>query len=317
MDQKTRDAGLFFKQSPQVVAHDIAGRVIKLGPNQKPPRFHIGDNVFAHASFVPGQSLTDCGGLQQFAIVDACYAAQTDAAGLTDNESATIPVCAIAAFIALFHSSGLGLPIPSSSLENPKSTCCSADGRKAILVIGGGSNCGRFAIEFARMSGFRQIITVAGQRSVAELQELGATHVIDRQASRDEIIRQARGIVGDELVYALDAVNMGLEQDLGLAALSNSKRGCLITLNPVNESIPDPTFIGEKLAGYDRRLTFGFSALYPEVSKFFWDFISTWIKAGYIHPLKYHVLEGLDVARINHVLDQYREGHGQKTVIRP
>ncbi|KAI9041938.1 zinc-binding alcohol dehydrogenase family protein [Aspergillus affinis] len=317
LDQKTRDVGLFFKQSSQVLAHDIAGEVIQLGPDQNPPKFKVGDHVFAHANFVPGKALTDCGGLQQYAIVDARFAAKLDAAGLTDNEAATIPVCAMAAFIALFHSTGLGIRIPSPQLVISQSISCSADDSKAILVIGGGSNCGRFAIAFARMCGFEQIITVAARRTAVELRELGATHVIDRHASRDDIVRQVREIADDGLVYALDTVNIGPGQELGLAALSNSKRGCLITLNPVNERDPEPSFIGKKIAGYERRLTFGFSALYPEVSTTFWNHIPAWVTAGYIRPLQYEVVEGLDVVRVNHVLDQYREGQGQKTVVRP
>lgn len=316
LDQKTRDVGLFFKQPPHVLAHDIAGEVIGLGPGKHFNKFNVGDHVFAHANFVPGQALTDCGGLQQYAIVDSRFAAKFDAAGLTDNEAATIPVCAMAAFIALFHSTGLGLPIPSSQ-PNISQSSCSADSTKAILVIGGGSNCGRFAIGFARMCGFEQIITVAARKTANQLQDLGATHVIDRHASRDDIVRQVREIVGDRLVYALDTVNVGPEQEIGLAALSDSKRGCLITLNPVNETSPEPTFIGNKTAGYERRLTFGFSALYPEVSTSFWQHIPTWIMAGYIRPLKYAVIEGLDEVRINHLLDQYQEGHGEKTVVRP
>ncbi|PYI02322.1 putative alcohol dehydrogenase [Aspergillus sclerotiicarbonarius CBS 121057] len=313
VDQKTRDVGLFFKEAPQVLAHDIAGRVIKLGPKQKASQFNVGDVVFAHANFVPGAVIDDCGGLQQYAIVDSRYAAKIDEAGLTDTEAATIPVCAIAAFIALFHSSGFGLPIPDGTSQSTQGCTRS----QAILIVGGGSNCGRFAVQLARMCGFDRIIATASTERFAELQELGATHVIDRHASRDEIVRQIRAITGDELVFALDTMNLGPEQDTGLAALSNSKRGCLITLNPVSESEPEPTFIGEKRAGYDRRLTIGLSALYPEVSGVFWKRISAWVQAGQVRPLKFKVMEGLDAAKVNQLLDGYSNGHGQKVVIRP
>lgn len=223
----------------------------------------------------------------------------------------------MAAFIALFHSTGFRLPIPPLQLDVSQSISFSVDDSKTILVIGGGSNCGRFAIAFARMCVFEQIITVAAPKTTVELQELGATHIIDRHASRDDIIHQVREVAGDGLVYALDTVNTGPGQEVGIAALLNLKRGCLITLNPVNETNLEPAFIGKKTAGYERRLTFGFSALYPEVSTSFWNHIPAWARAGYTRPLKYEVVEGLDVVRDNHVLDQYREGHGQKTVVCP
>jgi NADPH2:quinone reductase len=315
LDQKTRDMGLFFKKAPQVLAHDIAGRVVKMGPTQETSKFNVGDNVFAHANFVPGEALTDCGGLQQYAIVDSRYAAKVDEAGLTDIEASTFAVCAMAAFIAFFHSTGFGLPIPPSPHDGPLSQRHAGAG-KAILIIGGGTNCGRFAVQFARMCGFEQIITTVSPRKIDELQELGATHVIDRHANRDDLVRQIRAMTGDELVYALDTINMGAEQDLGLAALSNSKKGSLITLNPVNEEKPDPSFIGEKTAGYSRRLTFGFSALYPDVSTVFWDRIPAWVRAGQMRPLQFKVIEGLNVVKINQALDDYRGGHGQKPVVR-
>ncbi|RAL02819.1 zinc-binding alcohol dehydrogenase family protein [Aspergillus ibericus CBS 121593] len=313
VDQKTRDVGLFSKQGPQVLAHDIAGRVIKLGPKQETSQFHVGDVVFAHANLVPGAVIDDYGGLQEYAIVDSRYAAKSDDAGLTDAEAATIPVCAMAGFIAFFHSTGFGLPIPDGIFQSAQGSTCS----KAILIVGGGSNCGRFAIQFAKMCGFEQIIATASPGRFAELQELGATHVFDRHANRDEIVRQIRAITGDDLIFALDTMSLGSEQDTALAALSNSKRGCLITLNPVSESEPEPTLIGDKTAGYDRRLTIGLSALYPEVSRVFWRRVSSWVQTGQLRPLKFKVLEGLDAEKVNQLLDDYRNKHGQKVVVRP
>ena len=108
---------------------------------------------------------------------------------------------------------------------------------------------------------------------------------------------------------------MGPEQEIGLVALSNSKKGCLITLNPVNEEQPDPSFVGEKKAGYDRRLTFGFSKLYPGVSTVFWERIPGWIRDGKLRPLKFRAIKGLDVGEINRALDDYRAGNGQKPVV--
>ncbi|GIJ92521.1 hypothetical protein Asppvi_001799 [Aspergillus pseudoviridinutans] len=311
LDQKTRDVGLFFKEPPQVLGHELAGTVVRRGAGTKASQFAVGEHVFAHANFVPGQELKDCGGLQQFALVDVRFAARVAGTGLSDEEVAGIPVCAMASFIALFHSTGLGLPLPPAL---DKVNAAFKD--QAILILGGGSNCGRFALQFARMVGFGRIVTVASSRNNVELKGMGATHVIDRHASHDEILRQVRGVTGDELIYALDTVNVGPAQDLGLAALSNSRKGCLITLNPVNEAEPDKAQIGEKAAGYDRRLTFGFSALYPDVSMVFWENIVGWLQAENLSPLRCEVIEGADPEKINAALDGYRDGQGQKVVVR-
>ncbi|KAK1145724.1 hypothetical protein N8T08_003962 [Aspergillus melleus] len=310
-DQKTRDEGLFFKEPPQVLGHEIAGEVIRIGQGAEASQFSAGEHIFAQANFFPGQKLTDAGALQQYVIVDAHFAAKTKDAGISDEEATTIPVCAIASFIGLFHSTGFNLSAPQTT-DTPSELR-----NEAILIIGGGSNCGRYAIQFSKLCGFSCIITVASAKNEAELKDLGATHVIDRHSGFDENVRQVREITGDSLTYAFDAVNMAPNQDLGLAALSSSQRGLLITLNRVSDTQPDPAVIGRKAAGYERRMTFGFSALYPDVATVFWRNIAKWIRGGWVRPLNFVTIQGLDSAEINRVLDQYRNGQGQKVVVKP
>ncbi|PIG82253.1 hypothetical protein AARAC_000003 [Aspergillus arachidicola] len=311
-DQKTRDEGLFFKQSLQVLGHELAGEVIGIGKEAGSAGFQLGDHVFAQGNFIPGQSLTDSGALQQYAVVNARFAAKVQSAGLTDEEATTIPVCAIASFIALFHSTGMALPIPPASLAS-QATSEYLD--KAILVIGGGSNCGRFAIQFAKQVGFGQIITTASARNEVELKELGATHVIDRHAGYEANIQQIRDITGDSLVHVFDTVNYAPDQKMGLAVLSNTKKGLLITLNRISEVGFSAAEIGPKTAGYEHKMTFGFSALYPGTSKLFWDRVASWVKEGAMRPLPFSTVHGLDPTTINEILDRYRNGQGQKVVI--
>ncbi|KAE8380007.1 putative alcohol dehydrogenase [Aspergillus bertholletiae] len=306
VDQKTRDEGLFFKQSPQVLGHEIAGEVTKLGKGVNASRFSVGDHIFAQVNFSPGQILADGGALQQYSLVDARFAAKTNEAGLTDDEASTIPVCAIASFIGLFHPTGLGLPPPPAA-PTPFLASRELQGN-AILIIGGGSNCGQYAIQFAKLSGFPQIITIASTANESTLKSLGAAHVIDRYIGLEQSVRAVRAIVGDNLVYAFDAVNTGRMQDLGLATLSNSKKGRLTTLNRISEAEPDASLVKKKIAGYERGMTFGFSALYPNLCPSFWRHIAGWVKAVWVRPLPFAV---------NKILDGYRRGQGQKVVLKP
>ena len=66
----------------------------------------------------------------------------------------------------------------------------------------------------------------------------------------DDVLEQIQAIVGDNLVYAIDTFNAGKEQVLGIAALSNSKKGTLITLRR-SEGEFGPDQIGTKKAGYE------------------------------------------------------------------
>jgi NADPH:quinone reductase-like Zn-dependent oxidoreductase len=64
---------------------------------------------------------------------------------LSFDDAATIPVNAVASFVALFHESGLGLRPAEFNLSSEKSNAVDYS-QEAILVIGGGSNTGKFGL---------------------------------------------------------------------------------------------------------------------------------------------------------------------------
>ncbi|KAK2763216.1 hypothetical protein FQN54_009852 [Arachnomyces sp. PD_36] len=304
-DQKARDWGLFSTGDPAILANDIAGEVVKLGTGEAVSAFKIGDHIFAPSSLTPGVGVgfgfsSDVGGLQQYSIVDVRHAAKVADTGLTDDEAATIPINIITSFIALFQSSNLGFPPPFSP-EAQSFDYAS----KTLLVVGGASNCGRFAIQLARMAGIGRIITVAGKRNEEELKVLGATHVVDRHA--DDVVGLIRELVGDDLVYAFDAINNGPNQYVGVAALSNSKKGKLMVLIPSEEEL-DPKKTGSKEFGYERKFTYGASTVHPEITLEFWKLLPSWIRKGSLKPPRFDVIEGLDADKVNEVLDRYRDG---------
>ncbi|KAH7137465.1 chaperonin 10-like protein [Dactylonectria estremocensis] len=307
-DQRTRDAGLFVTSMPYVLASDLVGEVVAVGTGEYSAKFIVGEHVFGH-SFAEGGFDNNFNGAQQYALVDARFVGKVASSGLSSDEASTIPVIVLAAFIALFASSGHGFPPPFS----PQAKSFNY-GNVTLLVIGGGSNTGRATIELAKLAGIGRIIAVAGNQNEATLKTVGATHVIDRHAP--DALDQIQAIVGDELVYAVDTVNAGVEQELGVAALSNTKKGTLITLRRPEGDF-DAARIGPKSAGYERRLVFGVSPMHPEVTVGFWDEVPRWLKEGKIRPSRFEVIKGLDAVAVNKALDQYRDGKGEKTNIHP
>ncbi|KAH7371834.1 putative zinc-type alcohol dehydrogenase-like protein [Cadophora sp. MPI-SDFR-AT-0126] len=303
-DQKTRDMGLFVNKYPYVLGSDLVGEVVAVGKGEHAARFAVGDHVFGH-TFVKDGDASDFNPLQQYALADARFVGKVAETGLTDDEASTIPVIVLAGFIALFSKSGHNFPPPFSREAESFNF---AD--TTLLVVGGGSNTGMATIELARLAGIGKIITVAGPQNEAQLKSRGATHVIDRHSAN--ALEQIRAITGDDLLYAVDTVNAGPNQDLGVAALSNSKKGTLITLlRPVGEF--DPARIGAKTAGYERRHVLGVSPGHPEVTMDFWKEVPAWLKDGKIHPSKYTVLKGLDADAVNKALD----GFSNKQVVKP
>lgn len=306
---RSRDLGIFVLALPYIPAHDIAGDVVKIGPGHKAAEYQVGEHVFALSRLPIEQDYNDFYGLQQYALVDPWFAAKVSETGLSDDEAATIPTNVASVFVAPFHSTGFGLL--DQLTDKPKSDKLSD---QAILIIGAGSNCGRTAVRFAKMSGFGTIVAHAGTSNEEELKAMGATHFVSRHA--DNTFDRIRSIVGDELVYGLDVANWGPQQGLGIAALSNSKKGTLITLLPVKGDL-EATYISSKDAGYDRRMIGGEMSLIPDFAPEFWTRITKWAKEGIISPGKFSVIEGLDADRIKKALDLYGNGKGSNVQVHP
>ncbi|KAK5054491.1 hypothetical protein LTR84_001382 [Exophiala bonariae] len=292
-DQKLRDRGLMnIGQSlPAVLGGDLVGTVVRTGTDMT-ETFPNGSQIFVQMMALPR------GGLQSYTVVDGTYAAIVPPS-IPATEAALYPINAVTIALALFTPAGLGLPFPGT----PESANFDYASQK-IVIIGGGSNTGKLAIQFARIAGIGTIITTASASNSAILKDFGATHVITRQdADADSQIRK---IVGDDLVHALDTVSAG-GYNLALSVLSDTQRGTLVRLTrgPVDEAA-----LAQKKAGVQDKHVVGFSAAIPAFGALFWKVFPTWLESGLVKPLPYKVIEGLDVDKVNAALDQYRDGTG-------
>ena len=136
---------------------------------------------------------------------------------------------------------------------------------------------------------------------LTDLRSYGATHVIDRHAADQE--QQIRALVGDELVYAFDAVN--LDHSLGIGCLSDSKTGTLACILPGQV---EAARFAHKKAGYAEKFTQGQIHNQPALAAAFASCLPTWLAEKKITAVPWEVLEGLDPAKVNAVLDGYRDG---------
>lgn len=294
-DQKARDAGLFIKDNlPAILGNDVTGVVTLVGPYVT--KFKVGDRVVSQ-SRLDGYSQR---ALQQYAVVDEDFASKIPE-GFSDHDAATLPTNAAAALIALFDESGLDIPAPwSSSAE-----AFDHAGTK-LLILGGGSNCGRFGVQLARLAGVGRIVVVGG--SEEELQKYGATHVLNRHGGDEAILQRIKNVVGDDLTYAFDAINLPTEQHLAISALSSSKKGRLARLRFSTGAIDESKTVGEKKAGYEARNVLGLSHIRSATAKPFWDRMEGYLKNGSLVPLRYEVVDGLEAGNVNVLLDRYRDG---------
>ena len=292
-DQKARDHGLFIAEHlPAILANDVVGKVSAVGSNVT--NLKVGDRVVSHAGFAPGSAQN---GLQEYAVADIeCTVRIPDT--ISDDDAATLPTNIIAPLVGLFDKTGLALPAPWT--EEAKSFDFA---NTSILIIGGGSNCGRYAVQLAKLAGIGKIVVVGGNE--AEMKLFGATHLIDRHNPEEEILKQIYAIVGDSLIYSFDAVNQPEGQIMGVNALSSSMKGKFARLLP--RPIDETKVVG-KNAGFEIKNVFGSSQLRPELCKPFWKLVPQYLEEGKIIPLKHVVVKGLDADKVNEVLDRYRDG---------
>jgi NADPH2:quinone reductase len=244
---------------------------------------------------------TDTAGLQQYALLSADLSAQVPS-NLTDDQAATIPVNALAPFIALFHQTGLNFPPPGS-----KEGANFGFAEKTLLIVGGGANCGKFGIQFAKMVGFGKIVVIAGKGGEEELKGYGATHVVDRRLSNEEIKKAVMEIVGGNKVkYVYDALNF--DHTLAVSLLSDEEKGVVAVLLPTK--VLDEEKIGRKEKGYEVMRVFGASHAQPEFfAELFWKNMPGWIERHEVKPLGFKVVEGgLNADAVNEVLNDYRDG---------
>jgi NADPH2:quinone reductase len=168
----------------------------------------------------------------------------------------------IAPLVALFHANnGLGIPAPWTK----EAEAFDYKGQ-TLLIVGGGSNRGRFGVQLAKLVGIGKIVVVGSEGSEDEIKRYGATHVVYRDS--EDVLDQIHEVVGDDLVYAYDAVNPPEGQLLALNALSNAKKGTLASLLPMPI---DQSQVRGKAAGFEIKNVFGMSQYKAELCASFWE----------------------------------------------
>ncbi|PYI21666.1 putative quinone oxidoreductase [Aspergillus violaceofuscus CBS 115571] len=170
---------------------DVAGYVEAVGEGV--PNFHKGDRVAAfHQMLTPG------GSWAEYAIAWAHTTFHLPEE-TSFEEAATIPLAATTSAVGLFQQLGLPLPWSPATESLP------------LIVNGGSSAVGAFAIKLARLSNVHPIIAVAG-RGASYVETLidrsKSDTIIDYRDGDDAVRENIKTVAGGRLVhYAFDAVS--------------------------------------------------------------------------------------------------------------
>lgn len=152
--------------------------------------FKPGDRVAAfHKMLGPG------GSYAEYALAPA-HTTFHISAQTSFEEAATIPLASMTAAVALYQQ--LGLPPPWRPA--PEGT------RIPLIVYGGSTSIGAFALKFAKLSNIHPLITVTGA-GADFVKSLGAAdHIIDYR--KDNVVEDLKAALGGEKAYlAFDAVS--------------------------------------------------------------------------------------------------------------
>lgn len=279
---------------PWVCGSDVVGTVAALGPTTTtttaPSKFAVGDKVMFLAPTFDGLG-AQCG-LQEYALADTNGAICRVPTPLSEDEAATFPLNLSTVFVALFLVLGIKLPWEDTG-----------DVPAHLLIVGGGSNCGNFAVQLARLAGIENVVVVGGD--AAELAARGATHVLDRHAAPEDVVRQVKDLTADDLVYALDTVNETPGLALSFAALSSTRPGVLAWLLPRRS-------VGEELKrGHEVREVLAAEYARDARAMEMWERLPGWIEQGLLRPTGWVDAGGLTAGAVNAALDAYRDGRSQ------
>ncbi|OJJ37000.1 hypothetical protein ASPWEDRAFT_38640 [Aspergillus wentii DTO 134E9] len=226
VDWKMRDYDAFISEYPAVLGSDAAGVIVDTAPDVS--SHDVGDRVFFQGIVGNYDSST----FQQYCKMPAVLVSKTPNC-ITDEQAAGVSLATVAAVTAFYDKQGHGM-IPPWEPQGHQ-----VGNGKAIVIIGGGSSVGQYAIQLARLSGFSRIITNASPANHAFLERLGAHVVLHRAHCTAADFNAA--ISGLPLEMVFDAISIKSTQVLSVQIIQCKRTaGDVVTVHVVNPETVDP-----------------------------------------------------------------------------
>lgn len=204
LDWKIQERGhIFIKSYPAVIGEEAAGTVEAVG--ESVTDFKEGDRVFFQAH--PSSKFST---FQQYCIVVADVAAKIPE-NISFDQAASVQVGIIPFAVALYAQQPEGLAHLAPWIEGGNGNYAG----QPIVIMGGASSLGQYAIQLARLSGFSPIITTASLHNAELLSSLGATHVLDRKLSTTALKDAIAEITSTPITLVFDAISLPDTQQTG------------------------------------------------------------------------------------------------------
>lgn len=278
---------------PHICGSDVAGEVIKIGPNVT--GFKPGDRVCGTAIGVPppkGGRLS--GGFQEYTLLNEVLAAPIPD-WLSFTSAVVTPLCLSTAACALYQKDYLGLGAPSLS-PVPKG--------EALLVWGGSTAVGANAIQLAVASGY-EVITTASPRNFEYVKGLGAAEVFDYRS--DTVIQDIVAALEDREIAGAISIGDGSVKACYEIVASAKGNKFVASVAPLKDDRP---------VGVQSKFIFGTDFKDNEVGPMIWrEFYPTALKQEKYKNVPVPEVVGHGLGAIQAAIDIQSRGLSTKKVV--
>ncbi|KAL1989491.1 hypothetical protein VTN49DRAFT_6688 [Thermomyces lanuginosus] len=291
-DVQSFDAKVF--GAGAILGCDFYGVVEKLGPGVT--RVAKGDVV---AGLIWGGEIPGLGAFSEYTIADQNIVFKVPQ-GIDGAAASTVPLAANTAWLALFSK-----------------RCLNIDRRNAantpVLIWGGSSSVGLFAVQLAAIAGLR-VITTCSPRNAELVRSLGASEVFDYHDPDvvDKIRAAAPG-----MRYAFDTIGDGDTSTLSSRALASNEQVYLCTVRPgkaFTENVTANTIVSDVLVwtaflkdhSYRGQIVYPASKEDHDLSTELYDVLPTWLETGKVKANPTKIFNGLDA--VHEGFDEFRSG---------
>ncbi|KAI8246266.1 hypothetical protein K4K56_011178 [Colletotrichum sp. SAR 10_98] len=276
-----------------VLGCDFVGTVEERGDQVN--KLKKGDTI---AGLIWGGEIKGIGGYSEYTVADNDISFRVPK-NISLEEAATLPLASMTSWLALFSKDCLAIP---------------RDGGKdtSVLIWGGSSSVGLYAIQIAALHGFK-VITTCSPRHFDLVKSLGAKHAFDYHD--DDVVESIKQ-AAPGLKYVFDTI--GNKSSSGLASRAIDESGGLCTVRPGKANTEDVTkqtkvtdvLVWTAFLKDHRYGSFHWPAHEADhkLGIEFFEKLPGWVEEGKIKPNKAKVIPG-GLDGVSKGFQEYRDGN--------
>ena len=271
---------------------DFVGTVELIGKNVS--RYKKGDTI---AALIWGGETNGQGAYSEYTIADESISFKVPRS-ISSEAAATIPLACCTSWLALFSKGCLNIDRSSGQ-------------QTSVLIWGGSSSVGLYAIQIARQHNFN-VVTVCSPKHHEKVKSLGANHVFDYKS--DDVVHRIKDTV-PRLQYIFDTIGDKSSSTTASHALGEAG-GTLCTVRPGKANTED---VSSRANVTDVLVWTAFlkdhqykefrwpaSEADHKLSAELFNNLPQWLEDGTIEPNDTKVLHGLE--KVPEGFQEYRDG---------